>query len=168
MAVCRTLQRRGTGDTANIYSGRGEAVNDGGIVVADLADVEVERFWSDTEPEVDFRLGFPVAAVHGAERSVATYWEVDAGQRTGAHTDSEEEVLYVLAGVVELATGNAVRRLAAGQLAVIPRMSRHDVRTVGPLPAQGLSFYAGARVTTTFDAPLMPWGLRCISSDDLA
>jgi hypothetical protein len=70
-------------------------------------------------------------------------------------------------GTVQVAIGEKQGQLSAGELALVPGMVAHSVRNVGTGVARCVGFYAGARVVSTFEQPLMPSGLRVFITDEL-
>ena len=63
------------------------------------------------------------------------YFEVEPGQYLPTHTDSPEEVLYIVAGTGEAHVGDERGVVSAGDLAVIPSMVPHGIRNIGKGPA---------------------------------
>jgi quercetin dioxygenase-like cupin family protein len=61
-------------------------------------------------------------------------FELDPGDELATHTDSAEEVLLVLGGVAEAAVDGRRARLEQGTIAIVPAMTPHSVRNVGPTP----------------------------------
>lgn len=61
----------------------------------------------------------------------AVYFELDPGKELGVHTDSAEEIVYVVDGTIEATVGNDDNdkdRLSRGELGVVPVMERHNFR----------------------------------------
>jgi quercetin dioxygenase-like cupin family protein len=106
------------------------------------------------------RVAFPINKYAGAADSGVVYFEVAPGDKLATHTDSEEEILYIVAGEGEAHAGDEAARVSAGDLAVIPAMVPHGIANVGDEPLKVVGFFAGATIVSTFDAPLQPIGLR--------
>jgi len=106
-------------------------------------------------------VAFPINKYTGAADSAVVYFEIAPGDGLATHTDSQEEILYIVSGECEAHAGDEVCRLAAGDLAVIPAMVPHGVtKVLGSEPLKVVGFFAGSTVISTFDEPLEPVGLR--------
>ena len=109
------------------------------------------------------RVAFPINKYAGAAESGVVYFEIASGDRLATHTDSQEEILYIVSGACEAHAGDEVCRLEAGDLAVIPAMVPHGVvRVIGDEPLKVVGFFAGSTIVSTFDEPLAPVGLRIL------
>lgn len=108
-------------------------------------------------------VAFPVNKYAGAAESGVVYFEIAPGDRLATHTDSQEEILYIVAGECEAHVGDEVGRLQAGDLAVIPAMVPHGVtRVTGDETLKVVGFFAGSTIVSTFDEPLAPVGLSVL------
>jgi quercetin dioxygenase-like cupin family protein len=110
------------------------------------------------------RVNFPYCAATGAESAAVVYFEIAPGHHLGTHTDSAEEILLILSGTVEARVGEEQRLLSAGQTALIPAMAPHGVRSVGRETARCVGFFSAAEVISTFDQPIMPFGLQQVGT----
>ena len=92
------------------------------MLTARTTELELMQGWFDSEPEhTRVRVAFPINKWAGSRDSAVVYFEVKPGDRLARHTDSAEEVLYVVAGEAEAEVGGERRLIAAGDL-VIPAM----------------------------------------------
>lgn len=98
---------------------------------------------------------FPVTGQAG---SAAVYFELEPGARLNTHTDSGEELLYLLQGSVEATVGDETGRLEAGDLAVVPANAPHGVLNDGDETARVLGFFATGTVYSVFEEPPVPGG----------
>jgi quercetin dioxygenase-like cupin family protein len=103
-------------------------------------------------------VSFPVHSATGTAASAIVWIKLDESGEVPEHTDSAEELLYVVQGKVEAAVGDETGTLEPGQLAVVPAMAPHALRNVGDGPAAILGFFAGSSVVSTFSEPLGPDG----------
>ena len=55
----------------------------------------------------------------------------DPEARLARHTDSPEEILYIVSGSAEAQVGDERGILSSGDLAVVPAMAPHSLRTIG-------------------------------------
>jgi quercetin dioxygenase-like cupin family protein len=119
------------------------------------------RFTDPTQMRV--QVAFPINKWAGAADSAVVYFEVKPGDRLASHTDSEEEILYIVAGEAEAEVGAARARVSAGDLAVIPAMVPHGLVNVGQETVKVVGFFAGAEVVSTFAQPIQPFGASVVT-----
>ena len=106
---------------------------------------------------------FPINKHAGAAESGVVYFEIAPGDKLATHTDSQEEVLYIVAGECEAHAGDEVRRLQAGDLAVVPAMVPHGIsKVIGDETLKVVGFFAGSTIVSTLDEPLAPVGERIL------
>jgi quercetin dioxygenase-like cupin family protein len=107
------------------------------MLTAKTTELELMQGWFDSDPEhARARVAFPINKWAGSNDSAAVYFEVEPGDRLARHTDSAEEVLYIVAGEAEAEVGDERGRLTAGDLAVIPPWSRTASSTSAPRPSR--------------------------------
>ena len=114
--------------------------------------------WIDSDPKARVRVNFPINRQAGSEDSAVVYFEVAPGERLARHTDSAEEVLYIVAGTAEAEVGDERGLVHAGDLAVIPAMVPHGVRNVGEATLKVVGFFSEAAIYSEFEEPLQPIG----------
>jgi quercetin dioxygenase-like cupin family protein len=129
------------------------------MLTAKTTGVELMQVWLDSDPEsARLRVTFPINKWTGSRDSAVVYFEIEPGDRLARHTDSAEEVLYVVAGEAEAEIGEERGRIAAGELAVIPAMVPHGLVNVGDRPLKVVGFFSGSEIVSTFDEPMQPIG----------
>ena len=75
-------------------------------------------------------------------KTVTGLAEVAPGHASGMHTHPGIETGYVLDGeVLMIVEGEADRRLKAGDSFVIPPGAKHDVQSIGSVPAKAVSVF---------------------------
>jgi quercetin dioxygenase-like cupin family protein len=115
------------------------------------------------EPErAKLRVNFPLNRAAGTEGGAVVYFEIQPGDYLATHTDSPEEILYIVSGSAEAQVGDERGILTAGDLAVIPAMAPHGLRTIGDEPVKVVGFFSEADVVSTFDEPVQPIGKRVV------
>jgi quercetin dioxygenase-like cupin family protein len=119
----------------------------------DLIETSME---GDKEHRV--HVDFPVSAATGAAETAVVYFEIDPGYKLATHTDSAEEILYIVQGEGEAHVGDETGRVSAGDLAVVPAMAPHGIRNVGDTRLKVVGFFREARVDSEFAEPLLPLG----------
>jgi quercetin dioxygenase-like cupin family protein len=112
----------------------------------------------DADPEHRVHVDFPINTHTGSADSAVVYFEIDPGDKLATHTDSAEEILYIVQGEAEAHAGDERGRLSAGDLAVIPAMVPHGVRNVGEERLKVVGFFSEAKIISEFSAPLQPAG----------
>lgn len=108
------------------------------------------------DPSLGSRYAFPISAASGSAATAVVYFEVEPGKRLGRHTDSSEEVIYVVEGDGEATVGDERVALSAGALAVVPALVPHDIRNTGAGPLKVVGFFAGSALMHAFYEPLLP------------
>jgi quercetin dioxygenase-like cupin family protein len=133
------------------------------MLTARTSDLELLTVWQDSDPDVArVHPAFPINHYTGAADSAIVYFEVEPGDRLPRHTDSEEEILYIVAGEAEAEVGDERGDVRAGDLAVIPAMVPHGVRNTGDETLKVVGFFSGSKVHSTFEEPLQPLGMTGI------
>ena len=126
---------------------------------ARTSELDLLTAWIDSDPEVArVHPAFPINHYTGAADSAVVYFEVEPGERLPRHTDSEEEILYIVAGVGEAEAGGELANVEAGDLAVIPAMVPHAVRNTGDETLKVVGFFSGSKIVSNFEEPLQPLG----------
>ncbi|MDA4114010.1 MAG: cupin domain-containing protein [Thaumarchaeota archaeon] len=134
------------------------------MLTAKTTELELMQGWFDSNPEhTRVCFAFPINKWTGSRDSAVVYFEIKPGDRLLRHTDSAEEVLYVVAGEVEAEAGDERGHLAAGDLAVIPAMVPHGVVNVGNETAKIVGFFSKSEVISTFKDPLQPFGAAVLN-----
>jgi quercetin dioxygenase-like cupin family protein len=126
------------------------------MIAANIDELELTETTSTDDDSLRARTAYPISWENGSRASAVVYFELDPGDHLGVHLHSAEEIAYVLAGEVEMAIEGETKRLGAGALAVVPGMSRHDVRCVGDSVARCLGFFPSASVQSIYDSELSP------------
>jgi len=134
------------------------------MLTAQTTGVELTQVWFDSEPDrARLRVTFPINKWTGSRDSAVVYFEIEPGDRLARHTDSAEEILYVVTGEAEAEVGEERGRLAAGDLAVIPAMVPHGLVNVGDETLKVVGFFSESEITSSFDEPVQPFGLKVVN-----
>jgi quercetin dioxygenase-like cupin family protein len=127
------------------------------MITTDLNSIELTEFIAKSNPGQRCKATFPLIGAHGTVDSATVYFELDPNERLGTHTDSAEELLFIIEGKVEVTVGEEKGEISKGQLAVVPKMIPHDLKNVGDGPAKILGFFGGANnIVATFDEVWLP------------
>ncbi|HMQ56727.1 MAG TPA: cupin domain-containing protein [Anaerolineae bacterium] len=126
------------------------------MITVNLNNLQLNDAQGENRPDIQTRATFPLASALGSENSALVYFELEPGKSLGRHTDSVEELLFILAGNVEVSVGDEQGRLSQGEIAVVPTMVPHNLRNVGQGTAKVLGFFGEADFVATFDVPFLP------------
>ena len=122
------------------------------------------QVWLDSDNESALlRVTFPINKWTGSSDSAVVYFEIEPGDRLARHTDSAEEVLYVVSGEAEAEIGDERGRIGAGDLAVIPAMVPHGLVNVGDEPVKIVGFFSESEIISTFEEPMQPIGASVLN-----
>jgi quercetin dioxygenase-like cupin family protein len=129
------------------------------MLVTSTRELDLTEVWLDSDPErARLRVTFPINKWAGSRDSAVVYFEIEPGDRLATHTDSAEEVLYIVAGEAEAEVGSERGRLGAGDLAVIPAMVPHGLVNAGDVPVKVVGFFTEPEIISTFAEPVQPIG----------
>jgi quercetin dioxygenase-like cupin family protein len=121
-----------------------------------VKDLDLNHMWSENDPDREVRFDFPITLASGAASTSVVYFEVPAGKHLGMHTDSAEEILYIVAGTGEAVVGDERVSIEPGSLALIPSMVPHDVVNTGAETIRVVGFFSSATVLSEFEDPFAP------------
>jgi quercetin dioxygenase-like cupin family protein len=138
------------------------------MLTASTTQLELIQGWDDSDPHARWRVNFPINKAAGSAASAVVYFELQPGDRLPTHTDSAEEVLYIVAGTAEAEVGDERGMVEAGDLAVIPAMVPHGLRNAGDEPVKVVGFFTEAEITSTFEKPIYPMGATTVVMEPVA
>jgi quercetin dioxygenase-like cupin family protein len=134
------------------------------MLTARTSELELMQGWFDSDPEhTRVSVAFPINKWAGSADSAVVYFEIQPGDRLAEHTDSAEEILYVVAGEAEAQVGDERGRLAAGDLAVIPAMVPHGLVNVGMETVKIVGFFSESEIISTFNEAVQPFGATVLN-----
>jgi len=90
------------------------------------------------------RPGIERKAFTGKGATLALH-RISPGHTLAPHSHPHEQIVYILAGVVDFHIGDEVVRLGPGGLAVVPPNVMHHAVLVGDEPALNLDVFSPAR-----------------------
>ena len=116
------------------------------MLTVKTTELELMQGWFDSDPEhTRVRVAFPINKWAGSRDSAVVYFEVKPGDRLARHTDSAEEILYVVAGEAEAEVGDAARTHRRGRPCRHPRHGSARPRQRGQRDGQGRGLLLGIR-----------------------
>lgn len=135
------------------------------MTTVDLNQLELLQFNGKNAPNQRTKATFPLLGAHGTKSLATVYFELEPGDYLGRHTDSEEELLIILEGELELTVGDQKGEVHAGHVALVPKMVPHDARNIGAAKARVLGVFGGANnIVATFDNEWMPMNVRVMDT----
>ena len=136
------------------------------MLTASTPQLELNEAWIASDPRGRVHPAFPINRFTGAKDTAVVYFEVEPGEYLPTHTDSAEEILYIVAGEGEARLGDERGRVRAGDLAVIPAMVPHGIANTGDEPLKVVGFFCESEITSTFAEPLQPIGLASMKQGE--
>jgi quercetin dioxygenase-like cupin family protein len=122
------------------------------MLIVDLNVVELP----DRGPGL--RAGFPISSAEGTAALSIVWMELVPGGMLSEHTDSAEELLFVVEGEVEASVGSEQGTLRAGEAAVVPALVPHGLRNVSGETARVLGVFSSSTNIAVFTEPHGPAG----------
>jgi quercetin dioxygenase-like cupin family protein len=126
------------------------------MLTASTPTLDLGEAYIESDPRGRVFPAFPIHGFAGAEHTAVVYFEVQPGDYLPTHTDSAEEILYIVAGDGEARVGDERGRVHAGDLAVIPAMVPHGIANVGDETLRVVGFFCESEIVSTFEEPLQP------------
>jgi quercetin dioxygenase-like cupin family protein len=126
------------------------------MLTANVHELDLRDVGSPVDPTFALRVTFPITIAQGSQNSAIVYFELEPGKRLGRHTDSEEEILYIVAGEGEAEVAGERAAVVAGSLAVVPALAPHQIRNTGTTTLKVVGFFAGSSVLSLFEESLIP------------
>lgn len=127
-------------------------------------ELELIEGWSENDSTRRARFNFPIFNLTGALNTAVVYFEVDPGEHLGMHTDSAEEVLYIVSGTAEAIVGDERGEIGPGSLVLVPAMVPHDIVNTGDETVRVVGFFSSSTVVSVFEDPFAPIGRRVVGT----
>jgi len=136
------------------------------MLTASTPSLDLLEVHLDSDPRGRVSPAFPINRFTGAADTAVVYFEVQPGDYVPTHTDSAEEIIYIVAGEGVARVGDERGPVRAGDLAVIPAMAPHGIANTGDEPLKVVGFFCESEVTSTFAEPLQPLGLATLTQGE--
>jgi len=134
-----------------------------------LNTLELTEFTGKHNPAQRCRATFPLFGAHGTQSTATVYFELEPGDILGRHTDSAEELLFILEGDLEAEIDGETESLVSGDIALVPKMAPHNLSNKGTTKAKVLGFFGGANhIVATFDQPWLPVDSNTVDTAEMA
>jgi quercetin dioxygenase-like cupin family protein len=136
------------------------------MLTASTPDLDLLEVHIESDPRGRVSPAFPINRFTGAAHTAVVYFESQPGDYLPTHTDSAEEILYIVAGEGEARLGDERGHVRAGDLAVIPAMVPHGIANTGDEPLKVVGFFCESEIVSTFAEPLQPIGLATMTQGE--
>ena len=128
------------------------------MLTASTPQLELNEAWIESDARGRVYPAFPINKFTGAKDTAVVYFEVAPGEYLPTHTDSAEEILYIVAGEGEAHCGDERGHVRAGDLAVIPALVPHGIANTGDETLKVVGFFRDSLIESVFVEPLQPMG----------
>ena len=132
------------------------------MLTASTTQIELGEAWIDSDARGRVHPAFPINKFTGAKDTAVVYFEVEPGDYLPTHTDSAEEILYIVAGEGMASCGEERGYVRAGDLAVIPALVPHGIANVGEETLKVVGFFSDSHIESVFVEPLQPMGVSSL------
>lgn len=130
--------------------------------------IELNEFTGKHNPNQHCRATFPLFGSNGTQSIATVYFELEPGKVLGRHTDSAEEILFVLEGDLEAEIGDEKGRLSTGEIGLVPKMVPHNLRNIGTGKARILGMFGGANhIVSMFEETWLPMDSNTVDTSKL-
>jgi quercetin dioxygenase-like cupin family protein len=133
------------------------------MLTASTPALDLVEAYIESDPRGRVFPAFPINCFTGAEHTAVVYFEVRPGEYLPTHTDSAEEILYIVAGEGEAHAGEERGRVKAGDLAVIPALVPHGIANTGSETLKVVGFFCESEIVSEFVEPLQPMGVASLT-----
>jgi quercetin dioxygenase-like cupin family protein len=121
---------------------------------------KMTNYGAEDDPDRKVTANFALYSAAGTKSGAVVYFELEPGKELGSHTDSAEEIVYVIDGTIEATVGNEKDSLSRGELGVVPVMDLHNFRNIGTNTAKVIGFFSSPNIVSTFEKVFMPANLK--------
>ena len=126
------------------------------MLTSNVRTLELREVLYPHDETRNIRVDFPISSARGSADSAVVYFELEPGKRLGRHTDSQEEILYIVQGEGEAEVAGEWAAVSEGTLAVVPAQQPHQIRNTGSATLKVVGFFAGSSVVSIFEESLIP------------
>jgi quercetin dioxygenase-like cupin family protein len=134
------------------------------MLALQLDNLDLIEAWSENDSTRHTRVTFPIFNQTGASSTSVVYFEVDPGKHLGMHTDSAEEIVYIVSGRAEAIVGGERGELGPGSIALVPAMVPHDIVNAGDETVCVVGFFSSATIVSVFEDAIAPIGKRVVGT----
>ena len=122
-----------------------------------INELELNEFVGVKNPQQRCRGTFPMLSANGTKDTATVYFELQPGDQLGRHTDSAEELLFILEGEVEVEVGGEIAKASSKSITLVPAMVPHNIVNTGHSTAKVIGFFGGTNnIVATFEEAMTP------------
>jgi len=138
------------------------------MITVDLKKIELNEFFGKNDKTQHMEATFPMLGHHGSKELASVYFEIEPGDHLGRHTDSAEELLFLVEGDVEIEIDGETSIASERSFALVPKMIPHDVKNIGNKKAKLVGFFGGSNhIVASFEDELVPIQTRVVDTSKL-
>jgi quercetin dioxygenase-like cupin family protein len=121
---------------------------------------KMTNYGAEDEPHRRIAGNFALYSAPGTKSGSAVYFELEPGFELGNHTDATEEIVYIVAGTVEVTIGEEKDQISSGELGVVPDMEPHNFRNIGSDTVKVIGVFSSPSVVSTFEKAFIPLNFK--------
>jgi quercetin dioxygenase-like cupin family protein len=121
---------------------------------------KMTNYGAEDDPYRKVNGNFALYSAAGTKSGSAVYFELEPRCELGDHTDSAEEIIYVIDGTIEATVGKEKEHISRGEVGVVPVMESHNFRNVGSNTAKVIGFFSSPNVVSTFEKVFLPMNFK--------
>jgi len=127
------------------------------MITVKLNELELNEFVGIKDNSQHCKATFPLIGAHGSKDLATVYFELEPGDQLGRHTDSAEELLFIINGEVEVEVGGETAVVNSPGIALVPTLVPHNIRNIGSSKAKVMGTFGGANnIVATFEQAMSP------------
>jgi len=135
------------------------------MIAVNLKELELNEFVGISDSSQHCKATFPLIGAHGSQDLATVYFELEPGDQLGRHTDSAEELLFIIEGDVEVEVGGEIKGASSRSIALVPTMVPHNIRNTGTSKAKVMGFFGGANnIVATFEQAMSPTNTNVVDT----
>jgi len=135
------------------------------MIAVNLKKLELNEFVGINDNSQHCKATFPLIGAHGSKELATVYFELEPGDQLGRHTDSAEELLFIIEGDVEVEVGGEITEAGSRSIALVPTMVPHNLRNIGNSTAKVMGFFGGANnIVATFEQAMSPTNTNVVDT----
>jgi len=121
---------------------------------------KMTNYGTEDDPHRHVTGNFALYSAAGTKSGSVVYFKLEPGRELGTHTDSAEEIIYIIDGTVEATIGEEKELISRGESGVVPVMEPHNFRCAGSNIAKIIGFFSSPNVVSTFKKVFMPLNFK--------
>ncbi len=138
------------------------------MYTVNLQELPLTSSWTKDVPSQRVQSTFPFLGSGENQNVSVVYFELEPGDQLGTHTDSAEEVLFIVEGKVEVTVGDEQAIVEAPSLALVPTLVPHNLRNVGEVKVKVAGFFPVRDTVSVFEQAWLPDETNVIDTAQIA